>query len=122
VRFDQVSATGLSAGLAARIALRSRSDWTLNGEVLRVEPLADAVTEEMLAKVVFEQMPEPLPPCNGLTGCWGCGGSKIGDRIKIRRNHYTVVGLRAGQCAGDTRRPQSRPRGGNWWLILTVFA
>lgn len=66
VRFDQVSATGLSAGLAARIALRSRSDRTLNGEVLRVEPLADAVTEEILAKVVFTQLPEPLPPIGEL--------------------------------------------------------
>lgn len=66
VRFDQVSATGLSAGLAARIVLRSRSDRTLSGEVLRVEPLADAVTEEILAKVVFEQLPEPLPPIGEL--------------------------------------------------------
>ncbi|MCW8923957.1 MAG: efflux RND transporter periplasmic adaptor subunit [Gammaproteobacteria bacterium] len=66
VRFDQVSATGLSAGLAARIALRSRSELSLSGEVLRVEPLADAVTEEMLAKVVFAQLPEPLPPIGEL--------------------------------------------------------
>ncbi|MDH5388738.1 MAG: efflux RND transporter periplasmic adaptor subunit [Gammaproteobacteria bacterium] len=66
VRFDQVSATGLSAGLVARIVLRSRSNLTLSGEVLRVEPLADAVTEEILAKVVFKQMPEPLPPIGEL--------------------------------------------------------
>jgi RND family efflux transporter MFP subunit len=66
VRFDQVSATGLSAGLVAGITLRSRSDQRLPGEVLRVEPLADAVTEEILAKVVFEQLPEPLPPIGEL--------------------------------------------------------
>ena len=66
VRFDQVSATGLAAGLPAKIALRSRNGQGLNGRVLRVEPLADAVTEEMLAKVVFDELPEPLPPIGEL--------------------------------------------------------
>jgi HlyD family secretion protein len=31
-----------------------------------VEPLADAVTEETLAKVVFDALPEPLPPIGEL--------------------------------------------------------
>ena len=61
VRFDQISASGLSADLPVRIALRSRSDQTLTGRVLRVEPKADAVTEEMLAKVAFEHPPKVLP-------------------------------------------------------------
>ncbi len=60
-RFDQISAAGLAGGLPARIALRSRSGQTLNGRVLRVEPKADAVTEETLAKVLFEAIPQPLP-------------------------------------------------------------
>ena len=38
----------------------------LAGRVLRVEPLADAVTEETLAKVVFEALPSPLPPLGEL--------------------------------------------------------
>jgi hypothetical protein len=38
----------------------------LNGRVLRVEPLADAVTEETLAKIVFDKTPEPLPPVGEL--------------------------------------------------------
>lgn len=52
-RFDQTRAGGLAAGLPARIVLRSRIDAPLRGAVLRVEPVADAVTEEVLAKVAF---------------------------------------------------------------------
>ncbi|MEO7254102.1 MAG: efflux RND transporter periplasmic adaptor subunit [Casimicrobium sp.] len=66
VRFDQISAAGLAGGLPARIALRSRSGQTLNGRVLRVEPKADAVTEETLAKVRFDAIPQPLPPLGEL--------------------------------------------------------
>lgn len=66
VRFDQVSAAGLAAGLPARIVLRSRSGQVLKGRVLRVEPMADAVTEENLAKVVFDRIPAPLPPLGEL--------------------------------------------------------
>ena len=61
VRFDQISASGLAADLPVRIALRSRRDQLLNGRVLRVEPKADAVTEELLAKVVFDALPKTLP-------------------------------------------------------------
>jgi RND family efflux transporter MFP subunit len=61
VRFDQSSAAGLRAGLPARIRLRSRPDAALPGRVLRVEPLADVVTEELLAKVVFDAPPGDLP-------------------------------------------------------------
>ena len=61
VRFDQISAAGLTADLPVRIALRSRSNQQLIGRVMRVEPKADAVTEEMLAKVVFDQQPDLLP-------------------------------------------------------------
>ena len=66
VRFDQVSATGLATRLPTRIVLRSRNGQTLTGRVLRVEPLADAVTEETLAKVVFDSLPVPLPPVGEL--------------------------------------------------------
>jgi HlyD family secretion protein len=60
-RFDQNSAEGLSTGLPAEITLRSRQSQTLAGSVLWVEPKADAVTEEMLAKIVFATTPTPLP-------------------------------------------------------------
>jgi HlyD family secretion protein len=66
VRFDQVNASGLAAGLSARIQLRSRNDQALTGHVLRTEPKADAVTEETLAKVTFDDPPDPLPPIGEL--------------------------------------------------------
>ena len=61
VRFDQVNASGLAAGLPTRIVLRSRTGQPLKGSVLRVELKADAVTEEMLAKITFDNQPDPLP-------------------------------------------------------------
>ncbi len=66
VRFDQLQANGLARGLEAVIVLRSRAGHRLAGRVARIEPLADAVTQEILAKVVFDQLPEPLPPLGEL--------------------------------------------------------
>lgn len=66
VRFDQIHTHGLAANLPAKIVLRSQTVTLLTGRVLRVEPLADAVTEETLAKVEFNQLPEPLPPVGEL--------------------------------------------------------
>lgn len=66
VRFDQIGARGLAAGLPARIVLRSRGGQALTGRVLRIDPMADAVTEETLAKVVFDTLPDPLPPVGEL--------------------------------------------------------
>lgn len=65
-RFDQISATGLTAGQAAAVFLRSRGGQVLAGEVTRVEPVADAVTEEALAKVSFTEALNPLPPIGEL--------------------------------------------------------
>ncbi len=65
-RFDQISAAGLSAGLPAQVVLRSRPGAPLAGLVLRVEPRADAVTEETLARIVFASLPSPLPPLGEL--------------------------------------------------------
>ncbi|CAK8713668.1 MAG: HlyD family secretion protein [Candidatus Electronema aureum] len=61
-RFDQISAEGLAAGLPAQIVLRSRRTQSQSGSVLRIEPRADAVTEEILTKIVFDITPAPLPP------------------------------------------------------------
>jgi len=66
VHFDQLHARGLKVDLPAQIVLRSQAGEMRAGRVLRVEPMADAVTEETLAKVVFEQLPEPLPPVGEL--------------------------------------------------------
>jgi HlyD family secretion protein len=66
VRFDQLRVSGVHAGLSAHIVLRSQDGRGFAGRVLRVEPMADAVTEETLAKVVFDQLPESLPPIGEL--------------------------------------------------------
>lgn len=66
VRFNQLGLSGLRAGLPARIVLRSQPGQITAGHVLRVEPVADAVTEETLAKVVFEKLPDILPPVGEL--------------------------------------------------------
>lgn len=66
LRLNQLESDGLRAGLPARITLRSRTTQPLAGSILRVEPLADAVTEELLAKVVFDTTPSPLPPLGEL--------------------------------------------------------
>ena len=66
VRFDQQRARGLDARLPAQIVLRSQGGEPLAGRVLRIEPIADAVTEEVLAKVEFNQLPKALPPIGEL--------------------------------------------------------
>jgi RND family efflux transporter MFP subunit len=66
VRFDQIHAHGLAPELPAQIVLRSQKGNPRNGRVSRVEPLADPVTEETLAKVDFDQLPQPLPPVGEL--------------------------------------------------------
>lgn len=65
-RFDQISSSGLKGNLPAQIVLRSRNGTLLQGRVLYVEPKADSVTEEALAKVVFDSIPDPLPPLGEL--------------------------------------------------------
>ena len=63
-RFDQLQSTGLQPGLRAQVLLRSRAGVALAGRVIRTEPLADAVTEEVMAKVGFET--RDLPPVGEL--------------------------------------------------------
>lgn len=65
-RFDQIAANGLKAGLPARIELRSRKGTLLSGTIARIEPKADSITEEVLAKVLFARVPENLPPLGEL--------------------------------------------------------
>lgn len=66
VRLDQQRARGLAASLPAQVVLRSQGGQPLAARVLRVEPVADAVTEEVLAKVEFDQLPKVLPPIGEL--------------------------------------------------------
>ncbi|GAB2900861.1 efflux RND transporter periplasmic adaptor subunit [Uliginosibacterium flavum] len=60
-RFDQLRAKGLQAGLPAQIALRAQAGQLLAGRVLYIEPYADPVTEELLAKLAFTPMPAAVP-------------------------------------------------------------
>jgi len=66
VRFNQLQSDGLAKDLPATVVLRSRSDQPVSGKVARVELLADPVTEETLAKVAFDRLPEPFPPLGEL--------------------------------------------------------
>lgn len=63
LRVDQGRSAGLANGVKASIVLRSRPQTPLNGQVARVELLADSVTEERLAQVAFE-----APPANVSVG------------------------------------------------------
>ncbi len=60
LRVDQARSTGLAVSLPAQIVLRSRPHQVLAGKVDRVELQADAVTEERIAQVAFEQIPAGL--------------------------------------------------------------
>ncbi len=66
VRFDQLRVSGLRTGLPVQIVLRSQEGIRFAGRVLRLEPMADAVTEETLAKVIFDALPKRLPPVGEL--------------------------------------------------------
>jgi HlyD family secretion protein len=65
-RFDQGGSQGLEANLSAQIVLRSRRQENQSGKVFRIEPRADSVTEETLARIVFQSPPSPLPPVGEL--------------------------------------------------------
>jgi HlyD family secretion protein len=58
VRFDQARSTGLRTDLPAEIELRSQRKISLAGKVARMELLSDSVTEERMAHITFNQLPE----------------------------------------------------------------
>lgn len=57
-RLDQGRSTGLQVGLPGEITLRSKSRKSLAGKVVRVEPISDSVTEERIAQVSFDHLPD----------------------------------------------------------------
>ncbi len=61
VRFDQAGSMGLAEQQLAQIILRSQELHPHSGYVARLEWLADTVTEERRAKVMFQQQPDPSP-------------------------------------------------------------
>lgn len=58
VRLDQGRSAGLQTGLPAEITLRSNPRKLLVGKVARVEPNSDSVTEERIAQVAFDLVPQ----------------------------------------------------------------
>jgi HlyD family secretion protein len=58
VRLDQGRSAGLRVGLPAEIMLRSNPRKFFAGKVVRVEPISDSVTEERIAQVAFDLMPQ----------------------------------------------------------------
>lgn len=60
VRLDQARSGGLHAGLIARITRRADPLTPTTGTVVRVEPISDAVTEERIAKVAFDRLPDGI--------------------------------------------------------------
>ena len=59
-RLDQGRSRGLAVGQAVDIVLRSNPSTSLPGKVARIEPLSDSVTEERIAQITFERIPEGL--------------------------------------------------------------
>ena len=59
-RFDQGRSAGLAVGLTAEIALRSNPSRLLPGKVARLDPVSDSVTEERIALIAFDTLPESI--------------------------------------------------------------
>ena len=68
MRVDQGRSAGLALGLKARIVLRSQPQAPLQGQVARVELLADAVTEERIAQIAFAAAPTASPALTASVG------------------------------------------------------
>lgn len=60
LRLDQSRSSGLRLGLPAKITLRSQPDQAFDGEVSRVELIADSITEEKIAQVSFTRLPQRI--------------------------------------------------------------
>ena len=60
LRVDQARSAGLASGLPAQIVLRSQAAKIWVGKVERVELQADAVTEERIAHIGFDSIPDSL--------------------------------------------------------------
>jgi len=59
-RLDQGRSRGLAVGQPVDIVLRSNASTSLPGKVARLDPMSDSVTEERIAQIAFERIPEGL--------------------------------------------------------------
>lgn len=60
MRIDQGRSSGLAVNLPAEIALRSHPGEKFGGKVVRIDWVGDAVTEERIASVIFENLPQGI--------------------------------------------------------------
>ncbi|VAW65353.1 hypothetical protein MNBD_GAMMA08-2169 [hydrothermal vent metagenome] len=60
VRIEQRGSADIDIGLPARIFLRNQPDKALDGQVARIELIADSLTEERWVDVAFDQIPEGM--------------------------------------------------------------
>ena len=91
MRLDQGRSAGLAGGLPAEITLRSNPGKSLAGKVVRIEPVSDSVTEERIAQVAFDLMPQ---------------GVSTGEMAEVTL-HLPVD----QRCTADSRMPALRHRG-----------
>ncbi|WP_457594462.1 efflux RND transporter periplasmic adaptor subunit [Hydrogenimonas sp.] len=60
IYIDERISGPIRVGAPAKITLRSRADTPLPGEVVRIEPKSDPVTQERIVDVAFKELPEPF--------------------------------------------------------------
>ncbi len=134
VRIDQARSAGLQIGLPAEIVLRSRPGERWPGQVARVEWLGDSVTEEKIAQVAFDALPEGvalgelaevtlrLPPVNnaltlpnaavrylaGQPGVWRVTDHGAAQFQPLRFGIRTLDGVRPTTGFPAARRPHHR--------------
>lgn len=99
VRIDQGRSGGLALGLPADIALRSKPGQMLKGRVDRVDLVGDAVTEERIANVGFDDLP---------------GQIAIGDLAEVSLYLPPIANVLAVPAAAIKRTGQTE---GVWRLI-----
>jgi len=94
VRLDQGRSAGLGVGLPAEITLRSNPRKPLAGKVVRVESISDSVTEERIAQVAFDLMPQGVS--TGEMAEVILHVSAIGDTLLIPNASLRYRGAQAG--------------------------
>lgn len=80
-RLDQGRSRGLAVGQVAEIVLRSHAGKPLTGKVVRIEPLSDSVTEERIALLAFDRIPEFLSVGEMAEVTVRTGSEKYGLRV-----------------------------------------
>lgn len=72
LRVDQGRSGGIAPGLPALITLRSRPGNAVPGRIVRIEPVADSVTEERIALVAFDA-----------SGPVAVSGASVGEQAEV---------------------------------------